>query len=133
LRIAVKRGYEVDETAASSRMLASESLLRVSELGQALHSDAYDALVGSLITELSRIPKLRISSPANEDSGHNFRHIQSCLGIAATFLARQTASHTMEHAGDQGTLLALLAQYVSLWPSQLVSHETSPGAFCSHA
>jgi len=114
-------------------MLASESLLRISELGQALDSDIYDALVGSLITEVSHIPKLGASPSINEDSGHDFRHIQNCLGIAVSFLSQQATNHTMEHAGDQETLLALLAQYVNLWPSQLVSHEASSGAFSSHA
>jgi hypothetical protein len=130
--MAIKTGYEGDGTGPSSRMLASESLLRVSELGQTLDSDVYDASVGSLITEFSRIPKLGVDLPANEESGHNFRHIRNCLGIAVSFLAKQTTSHTMEHGGDQGTLLALLAQYVNAWPSQLVSHETSSGAFSSH-
>jgi hypothetical protein len=113
-------------------MLASESLLRVSELSQALESDIYDALVGSLITEFSRIPKLGVDSPTNEDSGHNFRHIRNCLGIAVSILSKQTINHTMEHTGDQGTLLALLTQYISLWPSQLVSHEASSGALSLH-
>ncbi|KAG8783058.1 hypothetical protein FRC15_005865 [Serendipita sp. 397] len=113
LRAAINNsGILEQDSAISHRLLASMSLLRVSELGQSLDSVATSSILGSLGHELSYLAPEDDSSDEHTYESLDLRHITNCIKLLehSSILASPTNQ-------DRKRLISGLASLVPAWPT----------------
>ena len=119
LRGAIKDSRILSEgEVASHRLLASESLVKVAEVGQTLGQETGSALCRSLSIDLAILVTQEVQDANPDQERHNIHHILNCLKLIA-------------HAGpsddqEYGTLVSSLGRFVNSWPPYLVQSNESP-------
>ncbi|CAG8518065.1 2572_t:CDS:2, partial [Acaulospora colombiana] len=100
---------------ASHRLLASESLVKVSETGYTLPSTVTQSAVKALVEELSQL------SGANEDFKPDrkvgFRHIYNCMRLLEGTNIQKQLSPAPDADELRKDLVINLARYTGLWPN----------------
>ncbi|PVG02257.1 hypothetical protein CPB86DRAFT_780672, partial [Serendipita vermifera] len=120
LRTSVQNSQVVlpDQT-ASHRLLASESLVKLSETGYPLPSIVTQSAVKGLVEELSQL------SEANEDFKPDrrvdFRHIYNCMRLLDGTNIQKHLTTARDADELLKNLVANLAHYIGLWPGKLPS------------
>jgi hypothetical protein len=122
LRTSIQKSQVVpSDQLASHRLLASESLVKISETSHTLPSTVTRSAVKALVEELSQLSGVSNMEEFKPDRRVDFRHIYNCLRLVdGTKVQKQLGTGSDAHE-LQNNLVENLAYFVGLWPGKMPS------------
>lgn len=79
-----KNGQSDETQIVSHRVFASDTLVKIAEIGQSLGKGSFEATLASLFDELSGLDVL--DPLASKDGFPDLQHIQNCLKVLEVFI-----------------------------------------------